>query len=235
MLAERALFATGFAAGRPLRCVGNSTLRTSLMIDRRVTQFLPIAAVALVCALLGGAWIVHPSLAPAGIMGRIAVVMVAVSLPLIAGAIAGMQAAKSAQSARRYIDGLCELELNALSEQAAEDAAVLRKEDRAWREVCERVRQRLVEFARRAEELGMARAAAEVRVRRIVAERDQLSEILAGLVDPVIAVDQFGEVVLTNPSAERLLDVKASGEDHPALEQLARCEQLVSLLGETRR
>ena len=51
----------------------------------------------------------------------------------------------------------------------------------------------------------MARAAAEVRVRRTAVERDQLREILAGLADPVVAVDQFGEVVLANPSAERLL------------------------------
>jgi two-component system, OmpR family, phosphate regulon sensor histidine kinase PhoR len=94
---------------------------------------------------------------------------------------------------------------------------------------------RLVEFARRSEDLEMARAAAEVRFRRIVAERDQLSEILTGLVDPVVAVDQFGEIVLANPSAERLLNFKLGGDVHPALEQLQRCEQLISLLGETRR
>jgi two-component system phosphate regulon sensor histidine kinase PhoR len=41
--------------------------------------------------------------------------------------------------------------------------------------------------------------------------------------------------VLVNTSAEKLLDVKASGDEHPALAQLKRCEQLVSLLGETRR
>jgi two-component system phosphate regulon sensor histidine kinase PhoR len=111
----------------------------------------------------------------------------------------------------------------------------LRKEDHAWRELCQKVRERLAEFAGRAEELEMARAAAEVRVRRIVAERDQLQEILAGLADPVIAVDQFGEVVLTNHSAEKLFDVKSDAVHHPALDQLARCEQLVGLLGETRR
>ena len=101
------------------------------------------------------------------------------------------------------------LEPHALSDDEVLDAIPLRKEDHVWRELCQRVRERLGQFARRTEELEMARAAAEVRVRRIVAERDQLREILAGLTDPVMAVDQFGEIVLANPSAEQLLDVKA--------------------------
>jgi two-component system, OmpR family, phosphate regulon sensor histidine kinase PhoR len=198
-------------------------------------QLLPTAGLAVVCAALGLAWVIEPSLAPAGWAGRLAVLIVGVSLALIAVRTIGVQALKSAQSARRYIDCLCGLEPGALHDETALDSIPLRKEDRVWRELCQRVRERLVEFARRAEEVEMARAAAEVRIRRTAAERDQLSEILAGLVDPVIAVDQFGEIVLANPSAERLLDVKAGGDEHPALEQLKRCEQLVSLLGETRR
>src|SRR5439155_8770561 len=47
--------------------------------------------------------------------------------------------------------------------------------------------------------------------------------------------DEFGEIVLANPSAERLLDVKTGDDNHPALEQLTKCEQLITLLGETRR
>jgi two-component system, OmpR family, phosphate regulon sensor histidine kinase PhoR len=205
------------------------------MIERRVMQFVPTAILAVVCAALGLAWVVEPSLAPAGWEGRLAVLLIGISLALIALRVVGIQASKGAQSARRYIDCLCQLELHALNDEESLDSIPLRKEDCAWRELCQRVRLRLVEFARRAEELEMSRAASEVRFRRIVAERDQLSEILAGLVDPVIAVDQFGEIVLANPSAERLLQFKLGGEVHPALEQLQRCEQLISLLGETRR
>ena len=40
-----------------------------------------------------------------------------------------------------------------------------------------------------AEKLEMARAAADVRLRRMAAERDQFREILAGLADPVIAIN----------------------------------------------
>src|SRR5439155_16832534 len=139
------------------------------MIERRVTQLLPTAILAVVCAALGMAWVVEPSLAAAGWTGRLAVLLSGVSLALIAVRIVGIQASKGAQSARRYIDCLCELELDALNDEGTLDSIPLRKEDHAWRELCQRVRQRLVDFARRAEELEMTRAAAEVRVRRIVA------------------------------------------------------------------
>jgi two-component system phosphate regulon sensor histidine kinase PhoR len=205
------------------------------MIERRVTQLLPTAGLAVVCAALGLAWVVEPSLAPAGWAGRLTVLLAGVSLALLAARVAFVQASKASESARRYIDCLLELEARGLADDSNLDVIPLRKEDVVWRELCQRVRVRLSEFAQRAEELEMARAAAEVRVRRTAVERDQACEILAGLVDPVIAVDQFGEIVLTNPSAEKLLDVKTNGHHHPALEQLQRCEQLVAMLGETRR
>jgi two-component system phosphate regulon sensor histidine kinase PhoR len=198
-------------------------------------QILLTAVPAVVCAALGLAWVVEPSFAPDGWIGRLAVLVGGVSIVLFASHITFAQAAKSAQAARRHIDSLCALDAHALNDQETAGAIPVRKEDRVWRDLCRRVRERLAEFARHTEELEMARAAADVRVRRVVAERDQLREILAGLVDPVIAVDQFGEIVLANPSAERLLEIKAGDEKHPALEQLQRCEQLVNLLSETRR
>jgi two-component system phosphate regulon sensor histidine kinase PhoR len=205
------------------------------MTERRIMQLIPTTGLAVVCAALGVAWVIEPTLAPGGWAGRLAVLLVGMTLGLLAVRITFVQAAKSAQAARRYIDGLCGLGANDLNNQDEIDTIPVRKEDRVWRDLCQRVRQRLADYAQRTEELEMFRAASDVRVRRIVAERDQLAEILAGLIDPVIAVDQFGEIVLTNPSAERLLEVKAGEENHPALEQLTKCEQLITLLSETRR
>jgi two-component system phosphate regulon sensor histidine kinase PhoR len=93
----------------------------------------------------------------------------------------------------------------------------------------------MAEFARQADEIEMARAGVEVRFRRIAGERDQLREILMNLADPVLAIDSFGEVVLANTSAERLLDIHISDESHPIFEQLQRCQELVGLLTETRK
>jgi two-component system phosphate regulon sensor histidine kinase PhoR len=205
------------------------------MVERRVRQLLPTVVLAVVCGALGLAWVVEPSIAPAGWLGRAIVLSAGVAVAILAARIAMLQTAKIAEAARRHIDYLCEMEAHALGDENAFDSIPLRKGDHIWRELCQRARQRLAEFARRTEELEMARAATEVRIRRTAADRDQLHEILTGLADPVVAVDQFGEIVLANTSAEKLLDFKIDGENHPALEQLGRCEQLVSLLGETRR
>jgi two-component system phosphate regulon sensor histidine kinase PhoR len=205
------------------------------MIERRVLMLVPTATLAVVCAALAIAWVVEPTLAPGGWLGRLVVLLAAIGIALCAVRITMLQAARAAESARRYIDALCVLEACDLASDEATEHVPLRKSDEVWRRLCQRVRQRLSDFARRAEQLEMARAAAEIRVCRMAVERDQLREILAGLADPVVAIDPFGEVVLANPSAERLLAIKTDGPEHPALEQLTRCEQLVSMLGETRR
>jgi two-component system phosphate regulon sensor histidine kinase PhoR len=200
-------------------------------------QLLPTAALAVCGAALGTAWVVEPSFAPAGWVGRLLVLSLGITLALFAVRIVMVQSCKTADAARKYIDTLCRLEGPDLHDEDAYDTLQLRKSDLVWRELCERIRGRLVEFAQRAEGLEMARAAAEVRVRKTAVERDQLREILAGLADPVLAVDQFGDVVLANSSAERVLAIRAprEGVEHAALDTLERCEQLVSMLGETRR
>ena len=205
------------------------------MIERRIIQLLPTGALAVVCAAVGLAWVLEPALAPSGWSGRLAVLLVGVSMALLVVRISVIQVSKGAQAARSFIDDLCSLEAHALCDPEAETPVPVRKEDAIWRELCQKVRQRLADFAQRAENLEMAKAAAEVRVRRIAVERDQLRDILAGLADPVLAVDQFGDIVVANPSAERLLAVRAGDREHPAMEQLSRCEHLVNLLSETRR
>src|SRR5438128_2594766 len=107
--------------------------RTSLMIERRVTQLLPTAGLAVVCAAVGLAWVVEPSLAPSGWLGRLIVLLVGVSLAVVAIRITMVQVSKSAQRARHYIESLCSLELHALTENEPVESVPLRKEDRFWR------------------------------------------------------------------------------------------------------
>lgn len=206
------------------------------MIERRVTHLLPTAGLAVVCATLGLAWVVEPSFAPAGWAGRLTVLLGGIALSFLVIRLGLVRSFKAAESTRRYIDRLCEVDERELNDEAIFDTIPLRKEDQVWRDLCQRVRLRLTEFSRRAQELEMARASAEVRARRVVSERDRLHEIVQGLADPVLAVDQFGEIILSNPSAEKLLELPVcEGGQHPALDQLARCEQLVGMLTETRR
>ena len=205
------------------------------MIDRRVTTLLPTAVLAVLCAGLGLAWVVHPALSPDQWPLRLGLLLAVAALNVFVVRLALTQSHRAADSAMRYVDRLCELEASQLEDEAALDTVPVRKNDHAWRQVCDRIRKRLAEHMRRTNEIELARASSEVRIRRMAVERDHLREIVTGLADPVLAVDPFGEVVLTNTSAERLLNIQATEDSHPALEQLKRCEELVGLLAETRR
>jgi two-component system phosphate regulon sensor histidine kinase PhoR len=205
------------------------------MAERRLAQLLPTAMMAVACTAIGLAWVVAPLVVVTTWPQRLAVLLGGLALVAVAIRLSFRQASIAEAAAQKYIDRLCELDAGQLLEDQSLDALPMRKEDHAWREVCHRVRERLTKFAAQAEQVEMARASAEVRARRLTAERDQLREVLFGLVDPVLAVDSFGEIVLANPSAERLLHVKADEGSHPALDQLQRCQELITLLTETRR
>src|SRR5580765_3819951 len=148
------------------------------MTERRIMQLMPTAGLAVVCAALGVAWVIEPTLAPGGWAGRLAVLLVGISLALLAVRITFVQAAKSAQAARRYIDGLCGLGAIDLNNQDELDAIPVRKEDRVWRDLCQRVRQRLAVYARPKEEGERARPASVVRFRRFFPDRAQLAVFL---------------------------------------------------------
>jgi two-component system phosphate regulon sensor histidine kinase PhoR len=194
-----------------------------------------MAFLAVACTSLGLAWVVDAHFAPTTWPARLGLVLGGAALVLGAIRIALVQSRKGAESAARYVNRLCELDASQLLEENACDIVPVRAEDGPWRELCHRLRERMAELARQADEVEMARAGVEVRIRRITAERDQLREIVAGLSDPVLAIDPFGEVVLANPSAEKLLDIHINDDSHPIFDQLQRCDELVSLLAETRR
>jgi len=205
------------------------------MYERRLTALLPMALLAVACTTLGLAWVVEPLFAPTSWPIRLVTVLGGSAMVLATIRLALMQSQSAAKAAVRYIDRLCELDSTLVQEENALDLAPVRKEDAQWRELAQRVRRRMAEFARQADAIEMARSGVEVRFRRIAAERDQLREILMNLADPVLAIDSFGEVVLANTSAERLLDIHTSDEAHPIFEQLARCQDLIGILTETRK
>jgi two-component system phosphate regulon sensor histidine kinase PhoR len=203
--------------------------------ERRVTNLLPTACLAVICTTLGLAWVIEPGIAPTHWLQRMGVLVGGMSLVVLVTRLAAVQARKAADAAQNHVNRLCELDSHELQDATVLDAVPVRREDRLWQEACQKVRERMSQFAERAEAAEMARANMEVRFRRVAAECDQLREILSGLVDPVVAIDPFGEVVLANTSAQKLLDIRVEEGSHPALEQLRRCEELVGLLSETRR
>ncbi len=84
-------------------------------------------------------------------------------------------------------------------------------------------------------DLEKARTSLEVRCRRAIEQAEQIRQIVSGLADPILAIDNYDEIVLMNPSAKTLFCVDAENAETRALAQLVHCEKLVSLLTSTRQ
>jgi two-component system phosphate regulon sensor histidine kinase PhoR len=87
-----------------------------------------------------------------------------------------------------------------------------------------------------------ARAALELRLRRATAEHERLHSIINRISEPVLAVDQYGEVFVANASAERLLSLSSATDDKSTSTPESRvshglehCERLLSLINDARR
>jgi two-component system, OmpR family, phosphate regulon sensor histidine kinase PhoR len=93
-------------------------------------------------------------------------------------------------------------------------------------------------FARNCERLHHAeqsRASLEVRLRRGAGRQEQIEAILAGLAEPVVAINAFDELILINPAAQSLFEVDEKAVVGQPLTQVLHCERLVALLIEARR
>jgi two-component system phosphate regulon sensor histidine kinase PhoR len=184
---------------------------------------------------LAGVLLFAPQLVAESIVSR------SVYLLLWLVAVAGMSAVplvlhrQERKTAERCLDLLCRLDPHDLASDPETRALPTLPQGHAWHNVFHRVRECLLDYGRRLEEAEHARASAEVRIKRLADDRDHVNEILTCLADPVVAIDNFDELVLANASAEKVLDIQRAGTESRALASLVRCESLVDLLTETRR
>ena len=137
------------------------------------------------------------------------------------------------QSAHRYFDHLSQVSLSEFSSDTlAAQIGPLPKNHPLY-EVAEHLAILIADAATHVQELEHQRNAAEIRAHRAADERDQIKAILTNLDEPVLAIDQFDDIVLANPSAESLLKLETTSTEHRALAQLSHCENLVNLLTAT--
>jgi two-component system phosphate regulon sensor histidine kinase PhoR len=99
----------------------------------------------------------------------------------------------------------------------------------------DRIQGCLDNYRERLLEAEHGRASTEIRVHRLSSQYKQMSEIVSGLSDPVIAVDQFDELILANRSAQHLFHIAESSTEKRALNQLVACEALIDLVTDTCR
>jgi len=103
-----------------------------------------------------------------------------------------------------------------------------------WRPLAERIGAAFQEYRGRLQDVEHSRAALEIRCGRATAQYEKIKSIFASLAEPILAIDDYTEVVLTNASAENLFTAGAGEKPETrALGQLVRCEKLVELLTAT--
>lgn len=140
-----------------------------------------------------------------------------------------------ARSARHYLDLLRQLDHHDLLEDVHQQKLPPPPAGSPYGELLTEVRMRMSELSSKIGEAEQDRAGAEVRARRLATEREQISEILTNFSDPVLAIDNYDELVLSNPSAQQLFDLDNRSTEDRALKSLVSCQELVELLTETRR
>lgn len=107
--------------------------------------------------------------------------------------------------------------------------------DHPWREVANSLAERFHRLAIKVQESEDARAALQLQMRRQAAEHDRAAMVLASLNEPVLVVDEYGELIQANPSAERLFNFNAEQAYRSAINQITRCQDLLDLLTDTQR
>lgn len=137
--------------------------------------------------------------------------------------------------AERYFDALWRLDSDEVPAEAARDGIPSLPAENPWYQLAERGRETMTRLQRRIEELADAHTALEVRCWRATAEAERMRRILSGLADPILAIDQFDDLILANRSAEELLSLDATRDEAAAIAEVLHCQKLVQLLTSTRQ
>ena len=196
---------------------------------------LTAAVLAVGLSAIGLAWVLEPFFAPSSMMARLGILLAGVTVAAGSFLLLNRQLWKAGGGAPQWLENLKGLDPSLSTPETIADAIPELPPDNPMSEGFARLRECLLNLADLLATAEHARTGAEVRIRRVAMERDQLKEILTGLCDPVVAVDQHGEIILANGSAQSLLGVKVTDTEHPAINALGRCQELINLLTETRR
>ncbi len=202
------------------------------MSSIRVAQRLSFHGVLVFFIIVAALWIAEPWLWTPTIYTRCAAATLPVLFPWLALRWAEMVHASSRKKMCEQVEQLCRTDLHEMGHSG----------DSVWTgqideqdPVTVQVRNTMLEYSRRFDELEQARQGADLRVRRATAERDQLTEVFRGLAEPIVAVDAYGQVLLTNAAFLELFSLQAQATEGKPLATVIACEPLVETVEATRR
>ncbi|HEX4129473.1 MAG TPA: ATP-binding protein [Pirellulales bacterium] len=141
---------------------------------------------------------------------------------------------RNAQLAKRFLDTICEAS-DANHQVAARDALAALDAGSSWRPLLKRIERTLADRQSRLTDSETTRAAIEVRCRRALADQQRMSDIISSIPEPILVVDGYDDILLSNRSANELLGLDGMQAGRRALDQIERCQRLIALVGELRR
>jgi two-component system phosphate regulon sensor histidine kinase PhoR len=139
------------------------------------------------------------------------------------------------EAAMRGLDVLAQGDIRKLSDAAYDATFAAPPMDERCAQAMDRLRRRLASVGEHLQELEQQRAAVESRARRLESQVERMHSVLSGFVEPVLAVDKYDELILSNAMAEELFGFDSSKTEERAIAKLVHCEKLVELLTDTRK
>jgi len=176
-----------------------------------------------------GGWLVEPGTW----WLRVALLSPGVVLAGIATALLLAGVRRKHRAVAHYFETLARHHLSALSSDTIPEGTPPLPADKQWSKAAARVRDVLEEYSGRLQDLKHAQAARGIHNRRAASQSQRIKGILAGLSEPILAMDDYGDVVLANQSAEQLFEFNLENAETRSLAELARCQKLLDLLTST--
>ena len=155
---------------------------------------------------------------------------------ILAGMAAGLLLVGSRRKRRaveHYFETLARHHLSALHNDATAEETPPLLSDKGWSKTAARVRDALEEYGARTRDLKHAQTARGIRDRRAATQSQRIKGILSGLAEPILAMDDYGDLVLANQSAEQLFQFDLESAETRSLAKLAHCQKLLDLLTAT--
>lgn len=198
-----------------------SEFRASTILPAAALMLLTLASVAWV-----GGWLPGPEWLPVRV-GLLAGTLVFTG---VAAAVWATHARRTERQFGQHVAALCQLAADTGSLGSGCGRMPPFPQSHPRHALARRIADAFEEYRARCDDLEHSRVAMEIRCGRAMAQYEKIRGIFAGLAEPILAIDDYDEVVLTNASAENLFDIAAEETETRALRQLVRCEKLVDLL-----
>lgn len=129
-----------------------------------------------------------------------------------------------------YLESLCRARDEELRGNVLSAELVALPADSPWRPLADTVKQTLLAHSELVQDLQHAKTGLEIRYRRANSLAQRARTILSGVSDPILAIDDVDEVVLSNSAAEELFGLDLERVEDRAITHVVRCQRLVDML-----